>query len=121
MHELALAEGILAVVLDVAAGEPVRRVCLQVGQLLRVVPESLQFSFDLVAEGTSAAGAVLEMAEVPGRWRCPHCAAEHAAALPPVACHRCGAGVVECVAGDALLVDAVELVHSGTIRRCPGP
>jgi hydrogenase nickel incorporation protein HypA/HybF len=117
MHEMALAEGILAVVLDAADGEKVRRVCLQVGKLLMVVPDSLQFSFQLAADGTPAAGAVLEMEEVPARWRCKQCAAESAPDLQPLHCQSCGAFAVEVVSGDELLVDTVELEKGVTIRR----
>jgi hydrogenase nickel incorporation protein HypA/HybF len=117
MHEMALAEGILAVVLDAADGQAVRRVCLQVGTLLMVVPDSLQFSFQLVADGTPAAGAVLEMEEVPARWRCKQCRAESAADRPPLHCQGCGASKVEVVSGDELLVDAVVLEKGLTIRR----
>jgi|SRR5215472_7511026 len=57
MHEMALAEGILEVVLDAARGRNVARIGLQVGRLQMVVPESLRFSYELVAEGTTGAGA----------------------------------------------------------------
>ncbi|HEY7495474.1 MAG TPA: hydrogenase maturation nickel metallochaperone HypA [Candidatus Tectomicrobia bacterium] len=117
MHELALAEGILAVVLDAADAQRVRRVCLRVGKLLLVVPDSLQFSFQLVADGTPAAAAVLEMEEVPARWRCKQCSAESESDLQPLQCQGCGASEVEVVAGGELLVDAVELQTGVTIRR----
>jgi hydrogenase nickel incorporation protein HypA/HybF len=117
MHEMALAEGILSVVLDAAGGQNVRRVCLRVGKLLMVVPDSLQFSFELATDGTPAAGAVLEMEDVPARWRCLQCGAESALDLPPFNCQSCGASELEVVTGDELLVDAVELENGVTIRR----
>ena len=121
MHEMALAEGILAVVLDAADDQKVRRVCLRVGKLLMVVPDSLQFSFQLVADGTPAAGAVLEIEEAPARWRCKQCGAESEPDLQPLQCQGCGASEVEVVSGDELLVDAVELETGVTIRRCAVP
>lgn len=59
MHELALAEGILGVVLDKADGERVRAVRVRVGASQRVVNESLEFCFRLAAEDTVAAEAAL--------------------------------------------------------------
>jgi hydrogenase nickel incorporation protein HypA/HybF len=117
MHEMALAEGILSVVLDAADGQNVRRVCLQVGKLLMVVPDSLHFSFALAADGTPAAGAVLELEEIPARWRCKQCGTESILDLPPFHCRSCGASEVEVVSGDELLVEAVELETGVTIRR----
>lgn len=66
MHELGLAEGILAVVLDVAARERVERVRVSVGALQHVAPDSLRFNFELAAQETLAANAVLEVEIIPG-------------------------------------------------------
>jgi hydrogenase nickel incorporation protein HypA/HybF len=66
MHELAYAEGILGVALDVADGAPVRCVQVRVGDLHAIVPDSLQFCFSLVAEDTAAADARLDVQIVPG-------------------------------------------------------
>lgn len=117
MHEMALAEGILAVVLDAADGKKVRRICLRVGRLQMVVPASLEFSFQLVAEGTPAAQAVLELEQVPARLRCKLCGAESEFNHPPFLCAPCGAVDLEVVSGDELLVEAVELDDGVTIRR----
>lgn len=66
MHELGLAEGILAVVLDVAERERVERVRVSVGALQRVVPDSLRFCFELAAQDTLASKAVLDVEVVAG-------------------------------------------------------
>lgn len=118
MHEMALAEGILGVALDVADGRPVRRIQVRVGALQMVVPDSLQFCFELAAQDTPAADARLELEDVPARVRCKRCDAESEAPSVPFHCRRCGAFDVEVVAGDELLVDAVEL-DDGWQRR-PG-
>jgi hydrogenase nickel incorporation protein HypA/HybF len=109
MHEMALAEGVLAVVLEVAEGEPVRRIQLRVGRLQAVVPESLQLCFQLAAEDTVAAQAKLELNDVPACLRCYRCGRESQLEAPPFNCHHCGASEIEIVAGDELLVDGVEL------------
>jgi Zn finger protein HypA/HybF involved in hydrogenase expression len=66
MHEMAYAEGILAVALDVAEGQHVRRVQVHVGDLHRIVSDSLQFCFELASEDTPAAGARLDVEVVAG-------------------------------------------------------
>jgi len=66
MHELGLAEGILAVVLDVAERERVERVRVSVGALQRVTPDSLRFHFEVAAQDTLAANAVLDVEVVAG-------------------------------------------------------
>ncbi len=66
MHELGLAEGILAVVLDVAERERVERVRVSVGELQRVAPDSLRFCFELAAQDTLASKAVLDVEVIAG-------------------------------------------------------
>lgn len=66
MHEVAYAESVLGVALDVSEGRPVRRIKVQIGQLHAIVPDSLQFSFALVADQTPAASAELEVRLVEG-------------------------------------------------------
>jgi len=112
MHEMALAQGILAVVLDAAEDEPVRRVRVRVGALQQIVPDSLQFSFQLLSEGTPAFGGALEIKPVSARIRCKTCGAKSILKASLFRCKYCRADNVEIVTGNELLVDAVEL-HSG--------
>lgn len=65
MHEVALAQGILDVVLDVAAGRQVQTVRVRAGELLAVSEDSLQFCFELVAQDTLAAAARLQVELTP--------------------------------------------------------
>ena len=66
MHEVAIAQGILEVVLDVAGNQQTRTVRLTAGELLAVTQDSLQFCFEMVAQDTPAAAARLELQIVPG-------------------------------------------------------
>ncbi len=66
MHELGLAEGIMTVALDMSGGRTVTRIAIRIGEEQRIVPDSLDFGFQLLAEGTDCAGATLECLVVPG-------------------------------------------------------
>src|SRR5579859_5146003 len=109
MHELGLAQGILTVALDAAQEEIVRRVRVRVGRRHRVVPDSLDFSFHLLAEDTVANDARLEVVDVPATLRCAACGAEAATDGSTLACPSCGSGRVEVTGGDEIMVDEVEL------------
>ena len=117
MHEMALAEGILAVVLDAAGGASIRKVDLRVGALQLVVPESLQFSFQMASEGTVAQDASVNIEDVPARLRCKQCCAVTIVRQPPFQCDRCYSADIEIVSGDEVLVEAVELTNGEVIRR----
>lgn len=66
MHEMALAQGILDVVLDVADGHVAKTVRLRVGELQAVTQDSLQFCFEMAAHETPAATAHLEVEIIDG-------------------------------------------------------
>ena len=66
MHELGISRNIVAIVADAARGRRVRRITLEIGALSGVVPEAIEFAFDLAAEGTPAAGAVLDIRRLAG-------------------------------------------------------
>jgi hydrogenase nickel incorporation protein HypA/HybF len=117
MHEMGIAEGILAVVLDAAEDQKVRRIRIQVGKLQMIVRESLEFSFQLVADGTQAAEAALEIEEVSARFRCNTCGHESQLDHPPFVCVGCGAPNLEVVSGDQILLDEVEREDGVTLRR----
>jgi len=66
MHELGLAEGIMTVAIDMSGERPVNRIVVRIGEEQRIVPDSLEFGFQLLAEGTACEGAVLQCIVVPG-------------------------------------------------------
>ncbi len=117
MHEMALAEGILDVVLGVAGDNPVKRVRVQAGILHAIVPKSLEFSFQLAAQDTPAAGAHLHIRKVDAVFQCGQCRGVTAQVASPFNCPLCGSSDVIFTAGDELLVEAIELRNGTTIQR----
>ena len=108
MHELGISRNIVAIVGEAAKGRRVRRVTLEIGKLSGVMPEAIEFSFDLVAQGSPAAGAVLEIREIEGRARCAECGAEFALPHFLAAC-VCGSRRLAYLAGEELNIKSVDL------------
>ena len=58
MHEMAITQSVVDAVCEHAAGRRVHSVKLEVGELCAVVPDSMQFCFELATQGTVADGAL---------------------------------------------------------------
>ena len=108
MHELAVAESIVAAVEEKALPQRVACVRLQLGELSGVVAEALRFCFDLCTEGTALEGAVLEIDEVQGRARCRSCGSELLVDSLLDLC-TCGTADLELLAGQELWIKEVEV------------
>ena len=66
MHELSLTRNIVSIVTEKSKGAKIRQVTLEIGKFSAVLPDALQFCFDIVTKGTVAEGADLEIIETPG-------------------------------------------------------
>jgi hydrogenase nickel incorporation protein HypA/HybF len=93
MHELSIARQLLDIVAEAATQHELKRVHrlrVVIGALGNVVPEALEFAFDVAGEGTVAAGAELEIVEVPVTVRCNACGAESRLEDFAFLCPACG-------------------------------
>jgi hydrogenase nickel incorporation protein HypA/HybF len=118
MHELSIAGAIVEIAARHAAGRRVTQVEVRVGHLRQVVPDSLQFAFGLVAEGTEIEGAELVLREVPAAGRCRSCGTESPMTAFPLRCGACGGLDVEVIRGEELLVDSLELEEEEMAHGC---
>jgi hydrogenase nickel incorporation protein HypA/HybF len=109
VHELSIAEAVVDIALRHANGRRVHKVELKVGHLRQVVSSALEFAFELLSNGTALEGAELAIEHVPARGRCRACGTETTLATFPLQCGGCGGLDLELIAGEELLVDALEL------------
>ena len=112
MHEMSLAEGVLQLVEDTARREGARRVklvVLEIGRLSSVEPEALKFCFEAVTHGSIAAGAALDIVDVPGAGWCLPCAATVPLQEIYGACPNCGSHQVQPTAGTEMRVREIEI------------
>jgi hydrogenase nickel incorporation protein HypA/HybF len=108
VHELAIAESVVASVRERTADRHVAVVRLRVGRLAGVVPDALTFCFELAAAGTTLAGASLEIVEEHARAHCRTCAADFILYDPILLC-GCGSADVQLLSGRELSVTSVEV------------
>jgi hydrogenase nickel incorporation protein HypA/HybF len=119
VHELAVARAIVAAAERHAEGRPVAVVRVRVGRLRQVVPEYLDFYFEVAAREALCEGASLECKRIPSLLRCGACGAEWDPAPPPAPdeaslivgfrCPECGGGDHSVVSGDELLIESIDV------------
>jgi len=108
MHEMAITQSVVDAVCEHAAGRRVHSVKLEVGALCAVVPDSMQFCFELATEGTLAAGARLDLDVQPGSARCRSCGQSFELRDLILLC-PCGSADVEVLAGRDLKILSMEV------------
>lgn len=109
VHELSLAESLHALVIERTGRARVRRIRIEVGRWLAVVPDALRLCFEVVAKGSPLEEARLEICEVPVRGRCGSCGWEGEPAGPFLLCPSC-LQELELAAGRELRIREVEVI-----------
>ena len=92
-----------------AGASRILKLRLRLGSLSGVVEESLRFAFDVVSQETMAAGATLEIEQVPAAGWCATCQVEFECADFLNECPRCHNPSGELRRGRELEIAAVEL------------
>ncbi len=112
MHEVSIAESIVNIAQATAREQNARSIQiikLRLGSFTTLVPESLQFAFEVCRQGTLAADARLEIETVPMIVRCAVCQSSS----PPVRgvcliCAQCGFPL-EILSGEELQIEYIEV------------
>ncbi|MBO8177086.1 MAG: hydrogenase maturation nickel metallochaperone HypA [Bacillus sp. (in: Bacteria)] len=112
MHELSIAHSLVELAMESSKNLELKRVkalYLKLGVLSGVVKEALEFSFDVVVQGTPLEGAKLIIEDVPITVFCPDC--QEAQVLPepfPMRCPVCGTKTGQVLAGREMELYALE-------------
>lgn len=108
MHELSITQSVVDQIAERMDGETVTGVCLEIGKLSGVVPDSVRFCFDLVCTGTVLQGARLDILEPGGRAHCRSCDGEFELDDMILLC-PCGSANVTVLTGRELKIKSVEV------------
>jgi len=111
MHEMSIVEGLIAIISETAEKHRMTRiekVNLRIGAMRQVVPDALQFAFEVLGEGTIAEGAKIHITEIPLRARCGSCGDEFTVEQYSFICPACGSSDVAVVEGKELYIESIE-------------
>ncbi|HEX7573470.1 MAG TPA: hydrogenase maturation nickel metallochaperone HypA [Bacteroidota bacterium] len=119
MHELSIAQSIVDIVLQhlpKEEGVSVRSVRLTLGAMAGVVPDSLEFCFGAITEGTPLAGALLEIEHVPLTAHCNDCGRDAEIEPTLFACAACGSTSLTILSGREMQLRDIEVEENEGVR-----
>jgi hydrogenase nickel incorporation protein HypA/HybF len=111
MHELALSQSIVDLVVDYARKKGVHavtRVVIEVGIAAGVEPDALRFCFGITAADTVAQGAELAIETISLQARCRNCACEFEPVRLVSSCPCCGSYAPHLLKGRELRVKSFD-------------
>ncbi len=112
MHELSIVTSLLEAVEEHAQELGARRIVainLVLGARSGIVADSLQFYFELLAPGTLAEDAQINVQRTPLRFHCAGCDDAYIPAATDFRCPRCGAVGQVIDDGSELLIESIEI------------
>lgn len=111
MHELSVAHAIVTTVVEALPTRDTRvsEVRVRIGALSGVVPEALQFAYEVAADGTALADTVLVIERVPVTLHCSACVRDTTLdGITGFTCSHCGQPTADIIAGKEL--DVAQIV-----------
>ncbi len=122
MHEFSAACSIVDTAVEAARANRATKVAVvnvEVGEFTFLIPEQLEFNFEIASKNTILEGAQLNISRTPGILKCSECGTEGPAemdpALPPqiavfspMKCPKCGSSSTTITGGKEFVITSIE-------------
>lgn len=112
MHEMSIAQSVLEIVNDTLQQNPgskLKKVVVKVGELVAVVPDSLQFCYQALTADTPLQGSELVIEVIPVAAYCQDCGKEFKIDSFFFVCPHCESTNVKVLSGQELQVSELEV------------
>lgn len=112
MHELPATQSILEIALrhaEKAGAKRITDIHVTIGELATLVDDSIQFYWDMIAEGTPARGANLHFKRIPAELQCMICREVYRPDGSEIVCPNCGSVGVKVISGEEFFVEAIDV------------
>ncbi len=112
MHELAITQSILDIAQKAAeehGAKRVQSVRIMLGEYSGVVPQCIQYYFDVISKGTIAEGAMLDIQRLPVVIHCNVCNKESQIERLHVSCPLCGSTDLKLIQGREFYIESLEV------------
>jgi hydrogenase nickel incorporation protein HypA/HybF len=111
MHELGIIQNLFTIIEEVAEENNlvrINKVKLKLGKLQQIVPEIFRFAFEIVAKGTKAERATLDIEYVPIRMLCNTCNNKFIVEEHVYICPKCAQTGLTMLEGMEIILESVE-------------
>lgn len=112
MHELAVTQSILNIVLNYAekaGAAKVTKIYLVIGELSSIVDESVQFYWEIIAKNTLAEQADLIFRRVSASLECLDCNTIYQLDGNVIYCPSCGSTRIKILSGEEFYLEAIDI------------
>lgn len=112
MHEVSLAQDLIAIIIETAQKHSVDSVAtatLELGALTCVEPDAMQFAFEVVRQNTVAKDCQLLIQHTPLLVSCPECGFAGPSDIELLGCPSCGKVPVEVTSGREMRLVSIDV------------
>lgn len=111
MHELSITEQILSIILKEVEKHNVKRVNtikLKMGEMSDILPEYINYYFNIISKGTAAEGALIQVQRLPIVVLCCECGRSSRIDIRSFRCPICKSQSLKITSGNEFYIDSME-------------
>lgn len=111
MHELSITEGILKIAVEEGKAHDAKKITginIKMGVMSDLLPECINYYFDIISRDTIAEGAVLNIEKIPLKISCCECKNVSQIDMRNYKCPVCGSQNVKILHGNEFYIDSLE-------------
>jgi len=112
LHELSLTQNLIEIAEEHASragASAIKSITMKIGTLSGVIPDAIEFAFDVCTKGTIAEGASLEILHIPAVGQCRQCLEECRMENLTDACPLCGSFALDILRGQEMSFTEMEI------------
>jgi hydrogenase nickel incorporation protein HypA/HybF len=111
MHELSISENILNIVENEAHKHNLKRIkeiIIKTGEISDIIPENLEYCFEIISKGTVAEGAKIIVEKLPIKILCLDCGKEFTIKKSNLQCPECNSKNLKLTGGNEFFIESME-------------
>lgn len=112
MHELSVTQNIIKICTEEANNhnvKVVKNINLHIGELSGLIPQCIQYYFDIASKGTPVEGAILVIEKIPVEISCSSCGYNGKLEKGKYSCPLCNSFEVKITKGKEFMINSMEV------------